>query len=71
MTADNQWYNFHKYEESVEKETDFDENGDYILKADNLPKDSKQHLPKYWMGLFNPEEEDRLTPEEHKKISSE
>lgn len=49
---------------------EFDTSGDYIYEDGSRPDVKPSDLKKYFMGMFNKEEIDRLTPEDYKKISS-
>lgn len=49
----------------------FDSNGDWIETDASRPDVKQADIKKYFMGMFNEEEIDRLTPEDYKKIESE
>ena len=59
------------FQSSAQDEGQFDRHGDWTNTDNTLPEVSKSDLPKYWKGIFNKDEADRLTPKEHARISSE
>jgi hypothetical protein len=48
----------------------FDSNGDWIETDASRPDVKQADLKKYFRGMFNEEEVDRLTPEDYKKMES-